>query len=283
MLEEYVREGLRQARLHPSRSRGQHFLIDDNTLAQVVQAAQLRGDEAVVEIGPGLGTLTRSLAARCWRVFAFELDDTLVRYLHGWVLPETPNVVLEDVAFNKYVLERVIAKAREAGRQLKIVTNLPYQISSAFLHTVVDYASDLELVVVMLQREVARRVVASANSPGFGSFSIYLQTFLSARLVCEVPADAFYPPPRVQSAVLALTPLKPEQQPQPRNRERYFKLVEGVFRHKRKQLLNALALCFSHLSPEACRDALAAAGIDPAMRPAELSMQDYVRLADVIK
>lgn len=282
MLEEYVREGLQQARLHPSRARGQHFLIDDNVLAQIVQAAQLRGDEAVVEIGPGLGTLTRSLAARAWRVYAFELDDALVRYLHGWVLPEAPNVVLEDIAFNKYALERVIAKVREAGRRLKIVTNLPYQISSAFLHTVVDYAAELELVVVMLQREVARRVAASANSPGFGSFSIYLQTFLAARPVCDVPADAFYPPPRVDSAVLALTPLKPEQQPQPKNRERYFKLVEGVFRHKRKQMLNALALCFSHLSPDACRAALQATGIDPAVRPAELSLQDYVRLADTL-
>lgn len=282
VLEDYVREGIKQARLHPSRSRGQHFLIDDGVLAQVVTAAQLRGDEAVLEIGPGLGTLTRSLAARCWRVYAFELDDALVRYLQGWVLPEAPNVMLEDVSFNKYVLERVIAQTREAGRNLKIVTNLPYQISSAFLHTVVDYAGELELVVVMLQREVVRRVTAQRAEPGFGSFNIYLQTFLETRYVCDVPAASFLPPPRVESAILTLRPLKPEEQPQPKNRERYFRLVEGVFRHRRKQMLNALRLCFSHMNTADCLAALSAAGIGPELRPAALGLQDYVRLADAI-
>jgi 16S rRNA (adenine1518-N6/adenine1519-N6)-dimethyltransferase len=90
------------------------------------------------------------------------------------------------------------------------------------------------------------------------------------------------PPPRVESAVLALTPLAPEEQPQPKNRERYFKLVEGVFRHRRKQLLNALGLCFSHLGADGCRQALIAAGIDPQARPSDLTQDDYVRLADVL-
>lgn len=271
------------ARLHPSRARGQHFLVDDGVLARVITAAALTGDEAVIEIGPGLGTLTRSLAARCWRVFAFELDGALVRYLHRHVLPETYNVVLEDVAFNKYALERVIAAAVEAGRPLKVVTNLPYQISSAFLHSVVDYAPALTLVVVMLQRELARRVVAQGGEEGFGSFSIYLQTFLSVRWVCGVPRSAFLPPPRVDSAVLALRPLKPEEQPQPVNRERFFKLVEGVFRHRRKQVSNALQLAFPHLGAEERRAALEAAALDPTARPADLSLRDYVRLADALQ
>ena len=282
MLEGYVREALRRARIRPSRARGQHFLIDDNVLASIISAANLTGEECVVEIGPGLGTLTRSLAARCWRVYAFELDEQIVEYLHKWVLPETRNVILDDVAFNKYVLERVIAEAREAGRELCIVTNLPYQISSAFLHTVVDYRADIARTVVMLQREVAQRISSQPGQAGYSSFSLYLQTFLSVRTVCPAPPSAFLPPPQVASAVVRLDPLSPEEQPQPVEPARYFTLVEGVFRHRRKQMGNALRLAFSHLKQDEANAALAAASISVEARPEDLGMDDYVRLADVI-
>jgi 16S rRNA (adenine1518-N6/adenine1519-N6)-dimethyltransferase len=215
-------------------------------------------------------------------VVAFELDEALTRYLTGWVLPELRNVELLDVAFNKYVFEPVIASAQEAGRPLKIVTNLPYQISAAFLHTVVEYREDLELVVVMLQREVAQRVVAGVGDPGYNSFSLYLKTFLAARWICDVPAAAFYPQPQVQSAVITLRPLSTEEQPQPADRALYLSLVEGVFMHQRKQFINALKLAFPHLSDYALRTALDRAGIAPTQRPQELSMADYVRLADVL-
>ncbi|GEM_PF-452376 len=282
MLADDVRRALRRAHIRPSRARGQHFLIDDGVMAATVQAARLSGEEYVVEIGPGLGTLTQALAGRCHRLVAYELDDDLVRYLQSWVLPHTRNVVLKDISFNKYVFEPVIAEAREAGRALKIVTNLPYQISSAFLHTVVGYADALELVVVMLQREVAQRVVARVGDPGYNSFSLYLQTYLATRWVCDVPSEAFHPAPKVASAVVSLTPLKADQQPRPRDRELYLRLVEGVFRHQRKQLQNALLLAMPHLGDQAAGKALAAAGIGATVRPQELSMADYVRLADAL-
>ena len=282
VLEDYVREGIRRAGIKPSRARGQHFLIDDEVLGRVVRAAQLTGEEYVVEIGPGLGQLTRALAGRCHRLVAFELDDDIVRYLKGWVLPDTRNVVLEDVAFNKYVFEPVIAEAQAAGRSLKIVTNLPYQISSAFLHTVVEYADSLALTVVMLQREVAQRVVAGVGDPGYNSFSLYLKTFLEANWVCDVPPESFYPVPKIASAVISLATLTPDRQPQPVNHELYLSLVEGVFMHQRKQLTNALRLAFPHLSAEQVGQALEAAEISAKARPQELSMADYVRLADVL-
>ncbi|MCH7471830.1 ribosomal RNA small subunit methyltransferase A [bacterium] len=277
-----MRQGLKRAKLRPSRAKGQHFLIDDSVLAVVVEAAALNGEEHVVEIGPGLGTLTRALAARCHRLHTYELDERLLRYLRAWVLAGEGNVVLHDVAFNKYVLEDVIAEAKAAGRPLKIVTNLPYQISSAFLHTVVDYAADLALVVVMLQREVAQRTVAGPGDPGYSSFSLYLQTFLSVRWVCDVPAVAFYPLPKVDSAVIAITPLAPDRQPQPRDRELYLALVEGVFRHRRKQIINALALAFPQLEKDACASALAESRIDPVARPQDLAMRHYIALSDCL-
>jgi len=198
------------------------------------------------------------------------------------VLPELDNVELQDVAFNKYVFEPVLAQAQAAGCPVKIVTNLPYQISSQFLHTVVEYADSLSLVVVMLQREVARRVTAKAGGPGYGSFSLYMQTFLAAQWVCDVDRSAFFPEPRVDSAVITLKPLTDTEQPQPRDRELYLWLIEGVFRHRRKRIANALKLAMPHLGTENIANALAEAGIDAGARPQELAMADYVKLADAL-
>jgi len=283
VLETYVQQALRRTGLRPSRERGQHFLIDDTVLADVIRAARLDGSEVVVEIGPGLGTLTQSLASRALRVHAFELDDRLSRYLEQWVVPEHGNIVLHDVSFNKYVFEPVIAEAKAEGRPLKIITNLPYQISSQFLQTVAEYAADLELVVVMLQREVAQRVIAKPGMPHFGSFSLYMQTFLDVRWVADVPPASFNPPPRVNSAVLALTPIRDETRAQPLNPQRYFKLVRGVFKHRRKTIANALCLPFSHLTTDDCARLLESAGIDAQLRPQNLGQAEYVRLADALE
>lgn len=350
MLEQYVQRALQRARVRPSRARGQHFLIDDSVLARIIQAGQLDGSELVVEVGPGLGTLTQSLAARAWRVAAYELDETLTRYLNNWVLPEARNIELYETAFNKYAYELLLTEhgipftapdadaagedddegadeedepelelggaaagfnpelfagagdggarntqrsgasprprdAQDAGyagqpATVKIITNLPYQISSAFLHFAVDYAATFERCVVMLQREVAQRVVARPGDPGYNSFSLYLQTYLAARWVCDVPATAFNPPPRVESAVLSLRPLRPEEQPQPRDRSFYLKLIKGVFRRRRKQLPSALQQAFGHFTPERIVSALDACGIATNQRAQELSMAQYVALAD---
>jgi 16S rRNA (adenine1518-N6/adenine1519-N6)-dimethyltransferase len=304
VLEAYVQQALQRAHIHPSRARGQHFLVDDSVLAQILRAADLAGTELVVEIGPGLGTLTQSLAARAWRVATYELDAGLARYLRQWVLPETRNVLLYDVAFNKYVYEQLLreqgipfvspdadvlpdeaappARPGPAAPPLKIVTNLPYQISSAFLHFAVDYAATYERIVVMLQREVAQRVVAQPGEPGYNSFSLYLQTFLAARWVCDVPAGSFLPPPRVESAVLHLRPLTAAEQPQPRDRALYLRLIEGVFRRRRKQFANALQQTFGHLAPEQTQAALDACGIAASARAQELGMAQYVALADAL-
>ena len=282
VLQHYVEQALQKARIRPSRARGQNFLIDDTVLAEIIRAAELTGEELVVEVGPGLGTLTQSLASRCFRLHAFELDDHLVRYLRGYVLPELRNVVLHDAAFNKYVYEPVAAEAEKLARPLKIVTNLPYQISSAFLHFVVEYLPTIDLVVVMLQREMAQRVVAHSGDPGYSSFSLYLQTFLKAGWVCDVPRSAFMPEPKVDSAVITLRALPQSEQPQPGDRELYLKLIEGVFRRRRKQLVNALQQTFSHLSDDAVRDVLQSAGISHTARAQEVDMAGFVRLADAL-
>lgn len=282
MLDIFVQQALDRARIRPSRAKGQHFLIDDQVLARIITAANLSKNDYVVEIGPGLGTLTTSLAMRCGKVFAFELDEALVRYLNNWVVPEYPNIELSDISFNKYVLETVIETAKREGHPLKIVTNLPYQISAAFLHTLVEYAEEIELTVVMLQREVAQRLTAHPGDPGYNSFSIYLQTWLSPRMVCDVSEASFMPPPKVKSAVVSIRPLADSEKPRPINREIYFHLVENVFRQRRKQISNSLNYAFGHLKQDQVLAALTTAKIDPLDRAQDLSMDDYVRLSDAL-
>jgi 16S rRNA (adenine1518-N6/adenine1519-N6)-dimethyltransferase len=283
VLEGYVKQALSRTGIRLSRERGQHFLVDDSVLAAVVSAARLDGSEIVVEIGPGLGTLTQSLAARAFRVHAYELDDQLSRYLMHWVVPEHANIVLHDQAFNKYVFEPVIEEAKAEGRPLKIITNLPYQISSQFLQTVAEYAADIALVVVMLQREVAQRVVAKPGMANFGSFSVYIQTFVDARWVADVPPASFLPPPRVNSAVIALTPMAAGDRHLPSNPQRYFKLVRGVFKHRRKTIANALQLTFPHLNTETAAEALRSANVGAQLRPQNLGQDEYVRLAEAVE
>ena len=251
-------------------------------LATVVGAAQLKGHEYVVEVGAGLGTLTEALARRCYRLHTFELDERLVRYLEGWVLPDARNVVLHDIAFNKYKLEEIISEAQHAGRPLIIVTNLPYQVSAMFLHAVVKYTPPLALTVVMLQREVAQRITATVGQASYSSFSIYVQSLLQTRWICDVPAHAFYPEPKVKSAVVTLAPKPVEEHLVPRDYQLFFTLVERVFKHRRKMIKRALVLAFPALSLEQSVSLLAAANIIPEQRPQQLSPADYLRLAQVL-
>jgi len=270
---------MRRARVRPDKKRGQNFLTDDNVLAAIIRAADLQPGDHVLEIGPGLGTLTRSLAARCARVYAFEIDDKLVSYLSQWVLPEVHNIDLRDVAFNKYMLEQVLETVESAKADLKIVTNLPYQISAAFLHTLVEYRSRIERAVVMLQREVGLRIVAKAGDEEYSSFSLYLQAHLDALWIADVPRSAFMPAPKVQSAVLRLKPGGIEGDTDPQVFARYLELVERVFKHRRKQLSNAVRLAYSHLTQEQVDALLAESGVDGTLRPQDVSGAQFMAIA----
>lgn len=274
-----MQEALRRAKIRPDRKRGQNFLTDDNVLAAIIRAADLEPTDHVLEIGPGLGTLTRSLAARCAWVYAFEIDDKLVKYLTQWVLPEVHNIDLRDQAFNKYMLEQVLESVDKAGVQLKIVTNLPYQISAAFLHTVVEYRNRIERAVVMLQREVALRVIASAGDEEYSSFSLFLQAHLDTRWIADVPRSAFTPAPKVQSAVLRLKPGGIQAGADPQVFVAYLDLVERTFKHRRKQLSNAVRLAYSHLTQEQVDALLESANVDGTLRPQDVTGEQFMAIA----
>jgi len=274
-LEETTRARLRELGVAPRAERGQNFLIDDEALEAVVKNAGVRPEEVVVEVGGGLGTLTAPLVERAGKVYVFEVEPLYQEHLKARFV-EAPSFELIPTSFNRALLEDVLR--REAGRPVKIVANLPYQISTAFLTTVIERIGSFVFVVVMLQLEVARRLRAQPGTKDYGSLSLFAQTYTNPEIVHFVPRTSFYPMPQVDSAVVRIWP-KPEEL-SIADPATYFSLIEEAFKYRRKTVLNALVLGFPHLNRERILGFLSSAGIDPQRRGETLSIEEYIRLSD---
>lgn len=251
---------------HAPRKRfGQHFLADPHYARRIVDAvAPLPGDN-VVEIGPGLAALTGALIERAGHVAAIEIDRDLAARLR------------ERFAADRLTLYEADALAFDfatLGEALRIVGNLPYNISSPLLFHLASYEAWLRDVHVMLQREVVARMTALPGTPDYGRLSVMLQSRFRVTRLFTVPAGAFRPAPKVGSAVARLVPLGASR-PAVADEALFARIVGAAFGQRRKTLRNAL----SGLADEA---ALRAAGIDPGVRGETLSVDDYVRLTGVV-
>ncbi len=244
--------------MKPRKRFGQHFLHDPGVLKRIVEAIAPARDDAIVEIGPGEGALTRPLLERLDRLTAIEIDRDLAARL--------------GAEFSSSRLSLVCADALEFDFSsfpsgIRIVGNLPYNISTPLLFHLARYAERVRDMHFMLQREVVERMVARPSTPDYGRLSVMLQTRFAMKKLFNVAAGAFRPPPKVESAVVRLAPLAEK----PVCDEKLFeKIVREAFSARRKTLRNAL--------PLAPRD-YEELGIDPGLRPENLSPMDYVRIA----
>ena len=262
---------LRAYDLHPKKGLGQHFLADQAALGQIVAAADLTPTDTVLEIGPGLGTLTSLLAERAGRVVAVELDDRLAAIL-AERLAGCPNVEVRPGN-----ILRISDFASLVGPSYKVVANLPYYITSAVLRHLLERHDQPSLLVVTVQREVAERIVAVP--PDMSLLAVSVQFYGRPSLVARIPAGAFYPPPKVDSAVVRIDVLG---EPAVALAEGvsvvdYFRVVRAGFGHKRKTLRNALSAGLG-VAPARVEQALAQAGIDPRRRAETLSLQEWADL-----
>lgn len=263
---------LRRHGVRAATSLGQRFLIDRGVLRTIVDAAELSPNEDVLEVGPGPGVLTAQLAARARSVTAVEIDERMV-------------ALLRDTLDGRANVRVVRADALEVDLfalgdrpPTRIVANLPYQITTPLIERFIGDTRRPPLVVVLVQEEVARRMVATSRSgKERGFLSVFAQSYAEPRLVRVVPARAFRPAPRVSSAVVAL---RTRERPAfaPLNDRAFLRLVSDVFRHRRKQLRGALGH-EAGIEPARAESALAACGIDPRRRPEELSLDEWVALA----
>ncbi len=253
-----------------TKSRGQHLLIDRAVLDRIVDAAGLLADEHVLEVGPGAGVLTAELVQRARRVVAFELDHRMVGALRETVPAPNLEVVERDaLTFDP--------REHFPEGDYKLVANLPYGVATPLLRSLLyrDPASRPSLMVVMLQREVARRLAAQ---PGAMSvLAVQTQLVADVDLLFDVPRGAFFPQPQVDSAVARLRPLPHFRVPPLPNEQRFFKTVSAGFSQKRKQLHNALGSL--GVGTERIGAALETSGIEPSRRAETLSLEEWSRLS----
>jgi 16S rRNA (adenine1518-N6/adenine1519-N6)-dimethyltransferase len=251
---------------HPPRKRfGQNFLADRHYVARIVDAVDPAPGDNLVEIGPGLGALTDALIERAGKISAIEIDRDLAARLH------------ERFTADRLALHEADALAFDfatLGADLRVVGNLPYNISTPLLFHLASYDRLVRDIHVMLQREVVARMTALPDTADYGRLSVMLRARFRVSRLFTVPAGAFRPPPNVESAVARLLPLG-QDRPPISDEVLFARIVAAAFGQRRKTLRNALA----SITDEA---ALRAADIDPAVRGETLSVADFVRLANSV-
>ena len=265
---------LRRFDLRARKGLGQHFLIDEEVLGQIIAAAQLTADDVVVEVGPGLGVLTRELAKQSGRVIAIELDDRLAAILSE-SLSAFKNVTIINDDVLKVAPETLLSELKTTS--YKVVANLPYYITSPVLRHFLEAQIKPQSMVVMVQKEVAEEIAAK---PGKMSLlSIGVQLYGQPEIVARVPAESFYPAPAVGSAILKVTPYS--QPPvEISDTDGFFRLARAGFSAARKQLANSLAQGMGVSKAEALA-LLARAEVSPQRRAETLTLEEWARLWQV--
>jgi 16S rRNA (adenine1518-N6/adenine1519-N6)-dimethyltransferase len=263
----------REPRYPPTLKRfGQHFLTDRRVLERIADALLLTGDETVVEVGPGRGALTDLLLARAARVVAIELDAKLAELLRARYATEPRFTLIEGD-----VLETDLAAAARGAYVL--ASNVPYYITTPILFHALSPPRPA-LAVYLVQREVAERVVAAPGSKTYGALSVNVQAVARAEMLFRVPAGAFSPPPSVESAVLRVTP-RPDPVVAPTDEPRFRAFVQDAFGLRRKQMRRVVRT-LAALSVQDADALLAAARVDPEVRPETLSQYDFARLVQAL-
>ena len=259
--------------MRPLKSFGQNFLIDRSVLRKIVEAAAIEPDDEILEVGSGTGVLTRELAKQARRVVAVELERDMLSLLKS-TTAAYPNVEL--VARNLLFLNptEVFAQA-----PYKLVANLPYYITAPTFRHFLESANPPRLIVVMVQSEVAQRIIAEPGS--LSVLAVSVQFYGQPRIIAHVPAQAFYPAPKVDSAILCVD-VNPQAPLLLEERERFFRIVHAGFSEKRKQLHNSLTHGL-HVKNEEVRAWLASAAIDASRRAETLSTEEWLQLWHAIE
>jgi len=272
-----IRQELKKYGLIPRKYLGQHFLVDQNILNKVIRTAQIDKRDVVLEVGSGLGEMTLALARQAKKVIAIEIDPKLVEILKK-KLEDYPNA---DVVKGDILKLNFMKSFGQLHQRIKVVANLPYQISTPLLFHFIESRRVFSNLTLMLQREVAERMVASPGNKIYGPLSIFIQLFSYLSIRFFVKPSAFYPPPKVESAVVHMvwreSPMVNLED------EKWFKkVVRGCFNYRRKTLVNALK--HSGLSlPKDIDQRMERLAIDPQRRPETLSIEEYANLAETLK
>lgn len=265
------------------KSFGQNFLTDTNILQKIVDTAEIDKNVNVIEIGPGIGALTEFLAENAAEVMAFEIDERLVPILEDTLRDhDNIKVINEDVL--KADLQTRVKEFENPNLPIKVVANLPYYITTPILMHLIESKIPFAEFVVMMQKEVADRISAEPNTKAYGSLSIAVQYYMTAKVAFVVPRTVFVPAPNVDSAILKMTRRK---QPlvEVKDEDFFFRVSKASFVHRRKTLWNNLTSHFgkSEEVKNKLEQALENAAIKPSIRGEALSISDFARLSDALR
>ncbi len=260
---------------------GQNFLIDTRVLEKIVAAAGVTKDDCVLEIGPGIGTLTQYLAEAAGHVIAVEIDRNLIPILEE-TLAEHENVTV----INQDILKtdiKGLADVYHGGRSLKVVANLPYYITTPIVMSLLEGEDLVDSITVMVQKEVAERMMEGPGSKEYGALSLAVQYYARPEIVANVPPNCFIPRPSVGSAVIRLT--KHETPPvQVKDPKKMFQLIRASFNQRRKTLPNGIGNAPElPYTREQAAAALEKMGLSPAVRGEALSLSQFAELADLLE
>lgn len=259
---------------------GQNFLTDHNILTKITQTAELSKEVNVIEIGPGIGSLTQYLLEEAAEVMAFEIDKSLIPILEETMAPYD-NFTLVSADILKVDLLSEIQKFKNPNLPIKVVANLPYYITTPILMHLIESKIPFSEFVVMMQKEVADRIAASPKTKAYGSLSIAVQYYMEASVAFIVPRTVFIPAPNVDSAILKMVrreaPLVEVE-----DEEWFFKTMHSSFVHRRKTLMNNLQAAFGKESKPEIEKLLVQAEISPTIRGEALSIEEFAKLADAL-
>ena len=269
----YLAEILKKFNFSFSKSLGQNFLIDGNIVKNIVEKSGITDEDIALEIGPGFGTLTEELALNAKKVIAIEKDNRLMEVL-DYTLQNYDNVKIINEDFLKIDLEKIFIEEAE-GQKLKVVANLPYYITTPILERIIENKKYFSTVSVMVQEEVARRVVASPNNKDYGSLTLYLEYNCEKEILMKVPRTVFMPSPKVDSAILYLELVHRDLDV---DEDYLFKFIRSGFTKRRKNIMNSLSKGFVNISKEELKEILSSLELSGNLRAENLSLQDYINI-----
>lgn len=263
------------------KSLGQNFLIDQNILSNIVKAADVDQNTGVIEIGPGIGSLTQKLAEKAKNVLAVEIDERLRPLLQETLSSyDNVNVVFQDIL--KTDVDQLIEQYFSSVERIMVVANLPYYITTPILMKLLTESSLISGIVVMIQKEVAERLEAKPGQKSYGSLSVVIQYISEPRVVLNVPKTVFIPQPNVDSSVIRLDKLT-DTRVKMKDEAFFYEVIRASFAQRRKTLLNNLANnLFDNVSKETLGNTLNSIGIDPGRRGETLDINEFANLSDCL-
>ena len=261
-----------------SKSLGQNFLIDTNVIDKILEGARVKGGDYVIEVGPGIGTLTKEMGRTAEKVVAIEIDKTLIPILEE-TLSDFPNIEVINQDILKVDVQELV-KEKLNGGPVKLVANLPYYITTPIVMKFLEEDIPVTDIVVMVQKEVADRMNAQPNSKDYGALSVAVQYYCDTEIVAKAPRHMFMPQPNVDSTVIGLH-VREEKKYNVDNEDVFFKTVKASFGQRRKTLLNSLG-GLGFLSKDQIREALQEANIDEKRRGETLSIEEFALLSNAV-